>query len=126
MSEAVKEPDDAKVSPTAPTSKEAPEAPKEEKAPEVEEEEKIIEEKLINVNLRHANLSYGRKAAPKAVRIVKKVASKAFKTGEDEVKISSSVNETLWRRGKTKTERRISLRVLKLESGVVRVLKAEA
>lgn len=129
MSDAEKERKDTEVAPPAPPTKKEAEAPKEqkaEKAPEVEEEEKVVEEKLINVNLRHAYLSYGRKATPKAVRLVKKVASKAFKTDEAEVKLSSSVNEALWRRGKTKTERRISLRVQKLESGVVRVLKAEA
>lgn len=89
-----------------------------------EEEEKVVEEKVIKVNLRHAYLTYGRKAAPKAVRLVKKVASKAFKT--EDVKISAPVNETLWQRGKTKTARKIALRVQKLESGIVRVLVAEA
>ncbi len=129
MSDSEKERKDAEAAAPAPPTKKAAEAPKEkkeEKAPEVEEEEKVVEEKLINVNLRHAYLSYGRKATPKAVRLVKRVASRAFKIGEDEVKLSSAVNEALWRRGKTKTERRISLRVQKLESGVVRVLKAEA
>lgn len=129
MSDAEKELKVKEAAPPAPPAKESAEEPKEkkeEKAPEVEDEEKVVEEKLINVNLRHAYLSYGRKATPKAVRLVKRVASRAFKIGEGEVKLSSSVNEALWRRGKTKTERRISLRVQKLESGVVRVLKAEA
>ncbi|MEJ5292372.1 MAG: hypothetical protein WHS82_02145 [Candidatus Methanosuratincola sp.] len=128
MSEVEKERKGPEATPSAlPAEKsEVPSAQKEEKAPEVEEEEKVVEEKLININLRHAYLSYGRKAAPKAVRLVKKAASKAFKTEETEVRLSSSVNEALWRRGKTKTERRIALRVQKLESGVVRVLKAEA
>ncbi|MEN3056577.1 MAG: hypothetical protein ABC542_00195 [Candidatus Methanosuratincola petrocarbonis] len=126
MSDSEKERKDAEAAAPAPPTKKAAEAPKEQKAPEVEDEEKVVEEKLISVNLRHAYLSYGRKATPKAVRIVKKVASRAFKAAEGEVKLSSSVNEALWRRGKTKTERRISLRVQKLESGVVRVLKAEA
>ncbi len=105
-----------------------PEEPKRSKAkaPEVEEEENVVEEKLICINLRHAYLTYGRKATPKAIRLVKKAASKAFKAEEGEVKLSSSVNEALWRRGKVCTERRIALRVQRLESGVVRVLKAEA
>lgn len=88
-----------------------------------EEEEKVVEEKSIKVNLRHAYLSYGRKAAPKAIKIVRKAASKAFRT--EDVRLSPPVNEALWRRGKTKTERKITLRIQKLESGVARVLSAE-
>uniref|UniRef100_A0A7J3V0K9 Large ribosomal subunit protein eL31 n=1 Tax=Candidatus Methanosuratincola petrocarbonis (ex Vanwonterghem et al. 2016) TaxID=1867261 RepID=A0A7J3V0K9_9CREN len=128
MSDPEKERNVAGANPPAPPTKaaEPPKEQKEEKAPEAVDEEKVVEEKLIRVNLRHAYLSYGRKATPKAVRLVKKTASRAFKTAEDEVKLSSSVNETLWRRGKTKTERKVSLRVQKLESGVVRVLMAEA
>ncbi|MEN3035441.1 MAG: hypothetical protein ABC537_03970 [Candidatus Methanosuratincola sp.] len=128
MSDPEKERNVAEASPPAPPTKaaEALKEQKEETAPEAVDEEKVVEEKVIRVNLRHAYLTYGRKAAPKAVHLVKKVASRVFKAAEDEVKLSSPVNETLWRRGKTKTERKISLRVQKLESGVVRVLKAEA
>ncbi|MDI9644965.1 MAG: hypothetical protein QFX35_07090 [Candidatus Verstraetearchaeota archaeon] len=96
---------------------------KKEKVAEEKEEDKVLEEKALTVNLRRAYLSYGRKAAPKAIKIVRKAASKAFKT--EDVKLSSSVNEALWRRGKAKTDRKISLRIQKLESGVVRVLAAE-
>jgi large subunit ribosomal protein L31e len=94
------------------------------KAKEKEEDDKVVEEKVMTINLRHAYLAYGRKAAPKAVRLVKKVTGKVFKT--DEVKIADSLNEILWSRGKTKTERRVTVKIQKLESGTIRVLPAEA
>jgi len=98
------------------------EKPKEGKE-EKEEETKVVEEKVVTINLRHAYLTYGRKAAPKAVRLVKKVAKRIFKT--EEVKINNSLNAILWSRGKTKTERKVSVKVQKLEDETVRVLPAE-
>ncbi|MBM5805597.1 MAG: hypothetical protein FJZ49_06030 [Candidatus Verstraetearchaeota archaeon] len=101
---------------------------KEEKAKEGKEEEeegeKVVEEKVVTINLRHAYLTYGRKAAPKAVRLVRKVAKKIFKT--EDVKIDNSLNAILWSRGKTKTERKVSVKIQKLEDETVRVLPAGA
>jgi len=103
--------------------KEKEEKAKEKKEKE-EEEDKVVEEKVVTINLRHAYLTYGRKAAPKAVRLVKKVTKKIFKT--EDVTIDNSLNAILWSRGKTKTERKVSVKVQKLKSGTVRVLPAEA
>lgn len=89
-----------------------------------EAEDKVVEEKVMTINLRHAYLTSGRRAAPKAVRLVKKVTCKVYKTKE--VSIDNSLNEILWARGKTKTARRVTVKVQKLESGTVRVLPAEA
>ncbi len=100
---------------------------KEEKKAEKEEEkdeEKVVEEKALTINLRHAYLTYGRKAAPKAVRLVKKVSGKVFNTTD--VKVDNSLNQALWSKGKTKTERKVSVKVQKLESGTVRVRPSEA
>ncbi len=91
--------------------------------PKEEEAGKVVEEKTITVNLRHAFLSHGNKAAPKSVNEVKKMASRVFDT---EAKIDNRLNNRLWSRGKGKSERRISVRVQKLEDGTVRVLPAEA
>ena len=89
-----------------------------------DEEDKVVEEKSLTINLRHAYLTYGRKAAPKAVRLVKKTSCKVFHT--DDVKIDDSLNQILWSRGKTKTERKVAVKVQKLESGTVRVRPSEA
>jgi len=92
------------------------------KKEEEEEEVKVLEEKIITINLRHAYLAYSRKPAPRSVNLVKKIAGKIYKTKE--LKIDNSVNEYLWRRGKTKSERRIRVKVQKLEDDVARVLLA--
>jgi large subunit ribosomal protein L31e len=89
---------------------------------EKEEEEKVIEEKTLTVNLRHAYLAYSRKPTPRSVNLVRKVALKVFKT--EDVKIDNSLNSILWSRGKTKAERRVAIKVQKLEDGSVRVLPA--
>lgn len=108
--------------------KTAPEKPAAEKKAtkakknEEEEEVKVLEEKTITINLRHAYLAYSRKPAPRSVNLVKKIAGKIYKTKE--LKIDNSVNEYLWRRGKTKSERRIRVKVQKLEDDVARVLLA--
>ena len=124
------------LTPAADAKSEAPEEPKpakakprakekeKEKEKEAEDEEKVLEEKVMTINLRHAFLTYGRKATPKAVRLVKRVTCKAFKT--EDVSLDNSLNEFLWARGKTKTARRVAVKVQKLESGKVRVLPAEA
>ena len=110
--------------------KEKKKAPKEGKAEEKEEkeeeeEDKVVEEKVITINLRHAYLAYSRKQTPRSVKLVKKITQKIFKT-EEGVKIDESLNAILWSRGKTKSQRKVSVKVQKLESGIVRVLPAEA
>jgi large subunit ribosomal protein L31e len=101
-------------------------APKKAKAEEKEEEEdKVVEEKIITINLRHAYLAYSRKQTPRSVKLVKKIAQKIFKT-EEGVKIDESLNAILWSRGKTKSQRKVAIKLQKLESGIVWVLPAEA
>ncbi|MEM2059052.1 MAG: hypothetical protein QXO76_12505, partial [Thermoproteota archaeon] len=95
-----------------------------EKKSEEEEEEKVVEEKVVTINLRHAYLTHGRKAAPKAIKLVKKISQRIADT--EDVKIHSDLNALLWSRGKTKTLRRISIKVQKLEDGTARVLPAGA
>jgi large subunit ribosomal protein L31e len=87
-----------------------------------EEGEKVLEEKVITLNLRHAYLAYSRKQTPRSVRLVKKAAGRIFKS--DDVKIDERLNAILWSRGKTKAQRRVAIKVQKLEGGTVRVLPA--
>ncbi|MGC8935983.1 MAG: hypothetical protein ACP5KV_01270, partial [Candidatus Methanomethylicaceae archaeon] len=89
-----------------------------------EKEEKVVEEKVVTVILRHAYLTYGRKAAPKAIKLVRKISQKIADT--EDVKIDNELNALLWSRGKTKTLRKISIKVQKLEDGTARVLPAGA
>lgn len=98
---------------------------KEEEEKEEEEEDKVVEEKIITINLRHAYLAYSRKQTPRLVKLVKKIAQKIFKT-EEGVKIDESLNAILWSRGKTKSQRKVAIKLQKLKSGIVWVLPAEA
>jgi len=101
---------------------EAPEKEAKGEKEEKEEEEKVVEEKTLIINLRHAYLAYSRKQTPRSVKLVRKIASRAFKT--EDVKIDNSLNNILWLRGKTKAQRRVSVKIQKLESGTVRVMPA--
>jgi large subunit ribosomal protein L31e len=105
--------------------KKAPKKAKAEEKEEEEEEDKVVEEKIITINLRHAYLAYSRKQTPRSVKLVKKIAQKIFKT-EEGVKIDESLNAILWSRGKTKSQRKVAIKLQKLESGIVWVLPAEA
>lgn len=80
----------------------------------------VVEEKTITVNLRKAYLASGKRAAPRAVRIIKEVAKKI--SGSEDVKIDDDLNVILWSRGKGKTLRRVSVKIQKLKDGEVRVL----
>jgi large subunit ribosomal protein L31e len=105
--------------------KKAPKKAKAEEKEEEEKEDKVVEEKVITINLRHAYLAYSRKQTPRSVKLVKKITQKIFKT-EEGVKIDESLNAILWSRGKTKSQRKVSVKVQKLKSGIVWVLPAEA
>lgn len=87
-----------------------------------EEEEKVLEEKVVTLNLRHSYLAYSRKQTPRSVRQVKKAAGRIFKS--DDIKIDERLNTILWSRGKLKAARRVAVKVQKLEGGTVRVLPA--
>lgn len=97
---------------------------KEEEEEKEKEEKKVVEEKVMTINLRHAYLTYGRKAAPKAIRLLRKVGQRV--ADAEIVKIHQDLNEMLWSRGKTKTLRRIAVKIQKLEDGTARLLPAGA
>lgn len=80
----------------------------------------VIEEKIITINLRRANLASGKRAASRAVRIVREIAKKV--ADSEEIKIDNNLNVILWSRGKGKTLRKVSIKIQKLKDGEVRVL----
>ncbi len=96
-------------------------------------EEDIVEERFYTIPLRKAWISPRKKRAPKAVRIVRNFVLKHMKVrtqaeGKEEVEklvIDSEVNEKLWDRGIEKPPRKIRVRVVKDNEGVITVLLAE-
>ncbi|MCQ5336790.1 MAG: 60S ribosomal protein L31 [Candidatus Methanomethylicia archaeon] len=84
----------------------------------------IIEEKTVTINLRKAYLASGKRAAPRAINIIRNIAKKIADT--DEIKISNEVNMAIWSRGKGKTLRKISIKVQKLKDGTANVILASS
>ncbi|MCC6013061.1 MAG: 60S ribosomal protein L31 [Candidatus Verstraetearchaeota archaeon] len=84
----------------------------------------IIEEKTITINLRRAYLAYGKRAAPRAINIIREIAKRVADTNE--VKIDNEVNMVVWSRGKGKTLRKISIKIQKLKDGTAKVLLASS
>jgi large subunit ribosomal protein L31e len=98
-----------------------------------EPEEDIVEERFYTIPLGKAWIVPRKKRAPKAARIVKSFVLKHMKVrteaeGEEEPErlvIDNEVNEKLWSRGIEKPPRKIRVRVVKDNEGVVTVLLAE-
>ena len=97
------------------------------------EDENIVEERFYTIPLRKVWISSRKKRAPKAARLVKSFVIKHMKIrtepDEDEeperLVIDNEVNEKLWERGIEKPPRKIRVRVIKDNEGVVTVLLAE-
>jgi large subunit ribosomal protein L31e len=98
-----------------------------------EPEEDIVEERFYTIPLRKAWIVPRKKRAPKAAKIVKSFVMKHMKVrtggdGDEEPErlvIDNEVNEKLWDRGIEKPPRKIRVRVVKNNEGVVTVLLAE-
>ena len=98
-----------------------------------EPEEDIVEERFYTIPLGKAWIVPRKKRAPKAARIVKSFVLKHMKIrteaeGEEEAErlvVDNEVNEKLWSRGIEKPPRKIRVRVVKDNEGVVTVLLAE-
>jgi len=97
-------------------------------------EEDIVEERFYTIPLRKVWIAPRKKRAPKAARVVKAFVAKHMKVqtevDEDEeeperIVIDNEVNEKLWSRGIEKPPRKIRVRVVKDNEGVVTVLLAE-
>ena len=98
-----------------------------------EVDEDIIEERFYTIPLSKAWIVPRKKRAPKATRIVRSFVLKHMKVrteaeGEEEPErlvIDNEVNEKLWSRGIEKPPRKIKVRVVKDNEGVITVLLAE-
>jgi len=82
-----------------------------------EGEVKVVEERLLTIPLRRAYYGTRWRRVEKAVRLLKEQVARHLKAGE--VKLSTEVNEALWARGAEKPPRKLKVRAVKEESGVV-------
>jgi len=81
------------------------------------EEAKIVEERLLVIPLKRAYYYTRWRRVEKAVKLLKEKVAKHMKAKE--VKLSTAVNEALWSRGAQKPPRRLEVKAVKDEDGVV-------
>ncbi|MCS7386900.1 MAG: 60S ribosomal protein L31 [archaeon GB-1867-005] len=87
------------------------------------EQAKIVEERIYVVPFRIAFFVPRPKRVPRAIRFLRSFIKRHMKT--ENVWISPEVNEVIWSRGKKKPPRKIKVRAVKEEDGMVRVYLAE-
>ena len=107
---------------------EAEEGRKEEKAkPEArgEEavEERVVEERLYTIPLRRTLFVPRRKRAPRAIRFLRSFVERHMKA--EGVLIMPEVNERIWAEGIEKPPRKIHVKVVKTEEGLIKVYLAK-
>jgi large subunit ribosomal protein L31e len=78
-----------------------------------------VEERIYTVPLRHAWIAPVKKRTPRGVRILREFVKKHMKT--DAVIISTEVNEKMWSKGIEGLPRKIRIRAVKDEDGVVTI-----
>ena len=84
-------------------------------------------ERIYTIPLREAHLKAPRpKRANRAVKEIKKFLARHMKSEEEKVWIDNPVNEAIWARGIQKPPRRIRVKAIRFDDGVVEVSLPEA
>jgi len=78
-------------------------------------------ERIYTVPLRAAALAPRPKRANRAVAEIKKFMARHMKSEEDKVWLDNPVNEAVWARGIEKPPRRIRVKAIRFDDGVVEV-----
>lgn len=87
-----------------------------------EEGSAISEERILVVNMKQLVRVPRTQRAPRASRLLQSIIARATKANE--VKISNEVNEILWSRGIEKPPRKIKVKLVKDEEGIVTAFPA--
>ncbi len=80
-------------------------------------EREAVEERLMVVPLARARYAVRWRRAEKAIRLLREHVARHMKAKE--VKLSQEVNEAIWSRGAQKPPRRLAVKAVKDEEGVV-------
>ena len=83
-------------------------------------------ERIYTVPLRNAKLAPRTRRAKRAMTEVKLFMAQHMKTEADKVWIDNPVNEAIWSRGIQKPPRRIRVKAIRFDDGVVEVSLPEA
>ncbi|HDO19690.1 MAG TPA: 50S ribosomal protein L31e [Thermoplasmatales archaeon] len=78
-------------------------------------------ERIYTIPLRSAKHGPASKAAPRAIKVVRKFLARHMKVEMDKVWIDESVNHAIWSRGKYKIPSKIRVRAVKFDDGVIEV-----
>jgi len=84
-------------------------------------EKKVVIERVYTINLRRTREVSRTKRAPYAIKLVRKFIARHLHVEPEYVKISNEVNEVIWARSIEKPPRKIKVKVIKYEDGIVRV-----
>lgn len=90
-----------------------------------EKEAEVEVERIYVIPLRKAKIGRASLAAPRAVKEVRTFLTKHMKVDTSNVWIDDSLNRELWSKGKYKIPRKIRVRAVKFEDGVVEVTVPE-
>jgi len=82
---------------------------------------RVVEERVMVVPLARARYKARWRRAKKAVKLLREFVARHMKAKE--VKVSCEVNEEIWSRGAQKPPRRVTVKAVKDEEGVVWVYK---
>jgi len=84
-----------------------------------------FEERVVTVPLRDANAAPSQKRADKAMSIVRERIAKNFAVDEDAVRLDPSINETIWKNGRSSPPRKLRVRAARFEEEGESVVEAE-
>ena len=78
-------------------------------------------ERIYVIPLRGAKHGPSSKAAPRAIKTIRKFLSRHMKVDTEKIWIDESVNHAIWSRGKYKIPSKIRVRAVRFDDGVVEV-----
>jgi large subunit ribosomal protein L31e len=84
-----------------------------------------FEERIVTVPLRAANRQGGHERTDRAMKLVREHLAKHFSVEPEEVRLDSSINETIWARGRSSPPRKIRVRAARFEEEGERIVEAE-
>ncbi|MWG34372.1 50S ribosomal protein L31e [Halomarina oriensis] len=84
-----------------------------------------FEERVVTVPLRDVKAEPKHKRADKAMTLVREHLAKQFAVETDEVRLDSSVNEAVWKRGRKKPPSKLRVRAARFEEEGERIVEVE-
>jgi large subunit ribosomal protein L31e len=92
----------------------------------VGEEGKVEVERDYVINLSRVKVRSRTRRAPYAIRLIRLFAARHMRVDAEKVRVGDDVNREVWSRGIEKPPRRVSVRITKYSSGIVRVRLASS